>query len=145
MERHILERHFTTRRCGQYFGLCRWFDGGFGFQQLDQALGGAGRALQITQHFTQCTRAAGNSHGVEDEGRQVPGCDIAADDVASRRPHSTTAIAPNTNRMTTEPNMPRAKMRRMATTERAFSTSVPNFATYRGASWVKGLHRANGI
>ena len=48
-------------------------DRGLDRQQLEQALGGARRALQVADHLADRARRAGDDHRVEHERRQLAG------------------------------------------------------------------------
>ena len=69
MKGDMLERDLATRRIGHWHGIIRRFDFRLGVQQLAQALGGAGRALQVAEQLGERAQGTGDDHGIEHESR----------------------------------------------------------------------------
>ena len=55
-------------------------------EQLEQALGGARRALQVADHFADRAHGAGDDRGIEHEGRQLAGAQLAGHHVVPADP-----------------------------------------------------------
>jgi hypothetical protein len=55
-------------------------------QQLEEALGGAGGALEVAEHLAQAPRGAGHGGGEEHERGELAGAEPAGQDVAAADP-----------------------------------------------------------
>jgi hypothetical protein len=86
VERHGIERDFATRRFRQRNGVLRCRDLRPCGKQFEQALGGAGRALQVADDLADRAHRARDDHRVEHERRQFARAHAAGKNVMTADP-----------------------------------------------------------
>ena len=86
VEVHAREGEGAARPCGQRLGVRRHAHIGLRREQFQQALGGAGGALQFAPGFRQGADGAAHQGRVEDKGGELPGADLAGEHVVAAHP-----------------------------------------------------------
>ena len=87
MEGNALDRHVALGRLRQRHGIRRRADGRLGGEELGEALGGAGRPLQLSPGLCQDEGRIGDDHGVEDERREAARGEAPLEHVVRAHPH----------------------------------------------------------